>query len=115
MELEDISTIGSLVDFTKAISKEDALLVYFSHEECNVCKVLKPKIKAMLDLDFPKIKMAYTDTIKSPEIAGQERVFAVPTIVVYFGGKEYIRVSRNIGVSNLSQQIQRPYSLMFGG
>jgi thiol-disulfide isomerase/thioredoxin len=113
MSALDILHIVSLEHFDQLRDSEDALLVYFSHEECNVCKVLKPKIRAILDEHFPKVKMSYADTVKYPEIAGQLSVFTVPTILVYFGGKEYIRVSRNIGVQALAKQIERPYGMMF--
>jgi hypothetical protein len=113
MSIEEIITISSPGHFEEIVQHEEAVLIYFSHEECNVCRVLKPKVKTLLDMDFPRMKMAYADTVRSPEIAGQQRVFAVPTIVVYFGGREYIRVSRNIGVSSLGEQIRRPYAMLF--
>jgi thioredoxin 1 len=113
MSEKTILRIESQEKYQATLDKEEAVLVYFSHEECNVCKVLKPKIKALLEQDFPKITMAYADTVKHPEIAGQQSVFTVPTIVVYFGGREYIRVSRNIGVQALAEQMKRPYGMMF--
>jgi len=106
-------TIESQQQFDKLIHDEDAILVYFSHEQCNVCKVLKPKIADLIDKEFPKIKIAYSDTEKFPEIAGQKSIFTVPTILVYFTGREYIRASRNISVLSLSEQIDRPYSMLF--
>jgi hypothetical protein len=49
-----------------------------------------------------------------PEVAAQNRVFAVPTLLVYFDGREYIRKSRNIGIGELEREIERPYSMIFG-
>ena len=109
----DIITIQNSDHYQELINREDAFLVYFSHEQCNVCKVLKPKISELLGVDFPKIKMYYSDTEKLPEVAGQNSVFTVPTILVYFGGREYIRESRNISVPALAQKISRPYGMMF--
>ena len=114
MEIAPILTIENAIHFDQLIRDEAAVLIYFSHEECSVCKVLKPKIAALLQMDFPRLKMAYADTVKLPEVAGQQRIFAVPTIVVWFEGREYIRVSRNIGVSKLGEDIRRPYSMLFG-
>lgn len=99
--------------YYELLATEEAILVYFSHEECTVCKVLKPKIEALLEIEFPEIRMSYADTVKYPDIAGQQSIFTVPTILVYFGGREYIRVSRNIGVQALAEQIRRPYGMMF--
>jgi hypothetical protein len=59
------------------------------------------------------MQMYYCDTIESPEVAAQNSIFAVPTLVIYFDGKEYLRKSRNIGLLELQKDIERPYSLMF--
>ena len=106
-------TIKNLDSFNHILEKEDAVLVYFSHEKCNVCKVLKPKIAELLEKNFPKMKMYYVDTVLNPEIAGQNKIFAVPTVVCFFGGRETIRKSRNIGIDELAAQIERPYSILF--
>ncbi|MBN2890447.1 MAG: thioredoxin family protein [Bacteroidales bacterium] len=107
------STVETIDELNELIEKEDAVLVYFSHEKCNVCKVLKPTVAELLENNFPKVKMVYSDTVNSPEIAGQNSVFAVPTILVFMGGREYIRKSRNIGIIELSDAIERPYNMMF--
>jgi len=105
--------VKSFEELNSKINSEEAVLVYFSHEECNVCKVLKPKVADLVKEQFPKLKMIYSDTVKIPEAAGQNRVFAVPTILLFLDGKEYVRASRNISVDELQRQIQRPYGMMF--
>ncbi len=108
-----IITIENLEQYNEVIEKEDAILFYYSHEQCNVCKVLKPKVAEMLTDEFPKAKMYYCDTKESPELAAQNSIFAVPTILIYFGGRESVRKSRNIGVNELREYIERPYNLIF--
>lgn len=107
-----IDTASSIEQLNDTIAKGDFVLVYFSHEKCNVCKVLKPKVAEMLKENFPKFKMVYADTVKNPEISGQNSIFAVPTIVTYIQGKEYFRRSRNIGIRELKELIDRPYSII---
>lgn len=109
-----IADLTSWDDFQASITSNDAVLIYFSHEQCNVCKVLKPKIEKMLSDNFPKIKMFYADTVLHPEIAAQNSIFTVPTILIYFDRKEYLRVSRNVSVVELEEKITRTYQLMFG-
>jgi len=109
----EFQTILGMDHFRQLTSHEDAVLVYFSHQHCNVCKVLKPKIAEMVSNHFPRIKLTFLDTVKFPEVAGQQSIFTVPTLLIFFGGREYIRVSRNISVSQLQGQIRRPYELMF--
>ncbi|NPA68976.1 MAG: thioredoxin family protein [Chlorobi bacterium] len=107
------SAVSSLEEFNSILEKEDAVLFYFSHEQCNVCKVLKPKVAELLRDNFPEMKMYYADTVLNPDIAGQNKIFAVPTVVAFFGGREGFRRSRNIGINELAGLIERPYNLIF--
>lgn len=107
------SSISSIENFIDTIENNQACLIYFSHDNCNVCKVLKPKIQKLLEADFPKMKMFYSDTVVNPEIAAQNSIFTVPTILVFFESKEFLRKSRNIGTIELRKDIERPYSLLF--
>ena len=106
--------VESFEAFLKLKEEEPALLAYFSTETCNVCKVLKPKVAELIQASFPEIKLVYIQTDKLPEVASQNQVFAVPTLLVYFEGREYIRKSRNIGIGELEREIDRPYSMIFG-
>ena len=105
--------IQSFGEFLKLKEKEPTVLAYFSTEACNVCKVLKPKVAELIQSKFPKIKLAYIKSDKLPEVAAQNQVFTAPTILVFIEGREYIRKSRNIGISELHREIERPYSMMF--
>jgi thioredoxin-like negative regulator of GroEL len=106
--------IQSFEEFLKLKDEEPALLAYFSTENCNVCKVLKPKVAELIQNEFPKIKLIYIKSDVLPEVAAQNQVFAAPTILVFFDGREYIRKSRNIGIGELEREIERPYSMIFG-
>ncbi len=108
-----INNINSLDLLEEITSKYDAVLVYFSHEQCSVCKVLKPKIVDLTLREFPEMKICYIDTKINPEISAQFSIFAAPTILVFFAGKESIRKSRNIGIDELRDLIKRPYDMIF--
>ena len=105
--------VQSFEAFLKLKEEEPALLAYFSTEDCNVCKVLKPKVAELIQSEFPKIKLVYIKTDNLPEVAAQNQVFTVPTILIYFDGREYIRKSRNIGIGELQREIERPYAMIF--
>ncbi len=105
--------LNDLDQLNKLVAKTPALLAYFSTTECNVCKVLKPKVAELVNMEFPEIKLVYAEINQSPELAAQNRIFAVPTLVIYFDGKEFIRKSRNFGLDELRRELQRPYELMF--
>lgn len=110
MEYKAITLMNEIIE---AAEKDDAALFYFSTTTCNVCKVLKPKVKELIESEFPKINLYYVDIEKAPVVSGQFRIFSIPTLLVYFGGKEYLRKSRTIGLGELASEIGRPYGLMF--
>ena len=109
--MEGIYNIQELQDL---IAGEKGLLLYFSSDSCSVCKVLKPKVAELLSKQFPLMVSRYVDTEKSSLIAGQFRVFTIPTILIFFEGKEQVRYSRNISMHQLGEAISRPYSMVFG-
>lgn len=104
--------VNSFEEFFK-LKEEDAFLAYFSTDSCNVCKVLKPKVEELVHTEFPKIKLFYININKLPEVAAHHQVFAAPTLLVFFDGREYLRKSRNIGLEELRNQIRRPYTMLF--
>jgi thioredoxin-like negative regulator of GroEL len=106
-------TIETLDEFSSILKENTGVLVYFSNDTCNVCKVLKPQIIEMLKENYPKIPFYYVDMSLTPEISAQSSVFTIPTIIVYFDGNETIRKSRHIGIGELVQSIERPYNLIF--
>jgi thioredoxin 1 len=83
----EYQAIYTLDDIQEVINNNEAVLIYFSSESCNVCKVLKPKVAELIKSDFSKMKLFYVDIEKSPLISGQYRIFTIPTILVFFRGK----------------------------
>lgn len=109
----NIDSLKSLDDFLEITRLNTAVCFYLSTPECNVCKVLKPKVIEMIQLDFPEMNFCYVDLNEAKEISGQLSVFSVPTILVYFEGKEIIRASRNMHLEELREQINRYYRMIF--
>jgi len=109
-----METIQSIQQFDLILAENDAVLSYFSTENCSVCKVLKPKIIKMIKESFPGIKLVYIQSDQLPELAARNRVFAAPTVVVFFAGRETIRKSRAFGLEELRSEIERPYAILFG-
>ncbi|MDX8338490.1 thioredoxin family protein [Draconibacterium sp. IB214405] len=105
--------IKSLDEFLTLKEEQAAMLAYFSTDACNVCKVLKPKVEELVTAQFPKMQLVYVKSDVLPEVAAQNSVFAAPTIVVFFDGRETIRKSRAFGVDELQNEIARYYSMLF--
>ena len=91
-----------------------AALVYFSGPGCNVCRALKPKLMAMMTERFPEVALADVDCGASPELATQLGVFAIPTVVIWFDGRESLRKGRGFGLGELADDLARPYGMLFG-
>lgn len=107
-----MKTIYNLEELQQLIDHATISVVYFSNEACNVCKILKPKIREMIDMQFPKVEFVYVDIEKSPVISGQYRVFTIPTIDVYVDGKEHARFSRNVTMHDFEAAIRKPYDIL---
>ena len=105
--------IYNIQELQNNIDSEKGVLLYFSSDSCSVCKVLKPKVAELLLEKFPLMLSLYVDIEKSPVISGQLRVFTIPTILIFFEGKEQVRYSRNISMHQLETSLERPYELVF--
>jgi thioredoxin len=100
-------------DFNLYLKNIPGVIIYVSTPPCNVCKILKPKVISLISETFPKLKFFYLDAEAYPELSGQMSVFTVPTVIFYLDGKEWFRKSRNMSITELQNEIERPYSLFF--
>jgi len=96
----------------ESINSELGVLVYFSGEHCSVCHALRPKIKALFDEEFPKLKQIYIDAHEHIEISQHFQVLSVPTMLVFLDRREFIREGRLVSLHKLTQDLKRPYMLM---
>jgi len=99
--------------FHQILTEYEIVLVYFSGYNCNVCKAMFPKIEQLLN-QYPKIKLIKLFNEENPEIFGQNQILSIPTVIIYFEGKEFIRKIRNFSIEELAQELNRPYSLFVG-
>lgn len=109
-----MKTIYNLEELQQLIEETTISVIYFSNEACNVCKILKPKIIELLNVQFPKVDFVYVDIEKSPVLSGQYRVFTIPTIDIYVEGKEHARFSRNVTMHDFEAALRRPYDILLG-
>ena len=100
-------------EVNELIKSKPALMLYFSGQFCGVCEVLHPKIERAFQDEFPLIEQVSIVVEQNPKIAAQFNVFSMPTIIIYFEGKEFLRKARNLSVSGFVQEVKRPYGLYF--
>lgn len=98
----------------QTLNTNDAVMLYFSAPTCNVCHALKPKLVEAIRTEFPTFVIESIDIAETPEIASHFTVFTIPTVLIFFQGREFLRKSRHMSVGEVISDIRRPYSLMVG-
>ena len=104
MEIKEIESL---------VADKAAVLLYFYNDNCAPCKILRPKVEELVRDEFPNIEFRLINAEQFPASSAQYGVFASPTLLVFFEGKEYIRESKNISISELHDKIERFYTMIF--
>ncbi|MDD5717270.1 MAG: thioredoxin family protein [Sulfuricurvum sp.] len=104
----------TLDTINQTLSANDAVMLYFSAPTCNVCHALKPKLVEAIVDQFPTFVIESIDISQTPDIASHFSVFTIPTVLIYFQGREFLRKSRHMSVGEVVDSIERPYNLMVG-
>lgn len=104
----------TLETLNQTLNTHDAVMLYFSAPTCNVCQALKPKLVEAITSEFPIFVIESIDISETPEIASHFTVFTIPTVLIFFQGREFLRKSRHMSVGEVVNAIERPYNLMAG-
>lgn len=96
----------------QTIRQEVGVLLYFSGEQCNVCHALRPKVKALFEEEFPKLKQIFLDAEQYREISSHYQVLSLPTMIVFLDGREFAKEGRTVSLHQLAGKLQRPYGMM---
>lgn len=102
----------TLSDIQSVIDNHAAVMLYFSAPTCNVCHALKPKLVDAFAQNFPAFEIVSVDISETPEIASHFTVFAIPTLVIFLDGREFLRKSRHMSVGEVVEAVRRPYEIM---
>jgi len=102
----DLNTIEN------TLQTRPAVMLYFSAPTCNVCHALKPKLVEAVENNFDTMEIISVDISETPEIASHYSVFAIPTLIVFLDGREFLRKSRHMSVGEVIEAIRRPYEIM---
>ena len=104
--------MNTIQNIEQVIKENLAVMVYFSAPTCNVCRALKPKLLEALESNFNEFKVESVDISVEEDIAPHFGVFAIPTVLVFLDGKEFLRKSRHMSVDEVMREIKRPYEIM---
>ena len=105
--MQNIESINNI------IKENPAVMLYFSAPTCNVCHALKPKLLEAINENFDTFEIVSIDVSTDADIAASFSVFAIPTVLVFLDGKEFLRKSRHMSVGDVINEIKRPYEIMF--
>ncbi|AMW33050.1 thioredoxin family protein [Fervidobacterium islandicum] len=85
--------------------------LYFKNDKCGVCVAFLPKMKRISE-EY-SLELEVVDVVEKPEIAGQNMVFTVPTIIFLDDeGNELKRFARNFSEFEIREYIQRMYDIL---
>jgi thioredoxin-like negative regulator of GroEL len=102
----------TIQDIEKTIKDNLAVMLYFSAPTCNVCHALKPKLLQAIDENFKDFVVESIDISQTQDIAPHFGVFAIPTVLIFLDGREFLRKSRHMSVDDVIREIKRPYEIM---
>jgi len=102
----------TIEDIKKTIEQNLSVMVYFSAPTCNVCHALKPKLLEAIDTNFKEFEVVSVDVSIDQETAAHFSVFAIPTVLIFLDGREFLRKSRHMSVDEVIREIKRPYDIM---
>ncbi|MBA1432737.1 MAG: thioredoxin family protein [Epsilonproteobacteria bacterium] len=102
----------TIENIEKTIKENMAVMLYFSAPTCNVCHALKPKLLEAIEANFQAFEIISIDVSSEQETAAHFNVFAIPTVLIFLDGREFVRKSRHMSVDELVREIKRPYEIM---
>jgi thioredoxin 1 len=106
-----IVRIESPESLKEKVNKAENLLVYFYSDGCAPCVSLRPKVEQLILDRFPRMDMAYVDAKQFPGLISEFQAYSFPVLIFFFEGKEYLRFSKYVSISELSDSIGRIYDL----
>lgn len=87
--------VVSDADFEQAVlQSKEPVLVDFHAEWCGPCKAMAPALEQIAMEMAGKLKVVKVDVDQNPGITQKYKIQAMPTLIMFSGGKE---VNRNVG------------------
>jgi thioredoxin 1 len=97
---------GNVVEFTdgnwrsEVLEAQEPVIVDFWAPWCGPCRMLAPTIEKIAGEFVGKVKVGKMNTDENQDTPGSLRISAIPTVLVFQGGKE---VDRLVGVNTESK------------
>lgn len=95
------------------VNQSIGVVLYFKNDKCAPCLAIRTKVEDMIVTKFPKMEFIIVDTVTDPLLSNEFNVFANPTILTFFEGKEFNRKSKYVSIDGLSNEVERLYKMVF--
>lgn len=106
--MNNFEQITSMEQIDYFLHQNKLAFLFISRPNCSVCVSLFPQVEEIL-LKYPKIKLAYINAGVLPEVASKFSIFAVPVLLLFVEGKEYVREARIVALIEFESKIKKIY------
>lgn len=81
-------------------------LLFFSGQNCGVCKAIKPRLFTEVEEYFPQVNIKVIDVALEPVLAGQYSVFTLPVVILLQNETERKRWVRSFGIREILEHLE---------
>ena len=100
-----MTNLSSADQFQTTIATATPTLVMFGSPTCPWCRKQRPIFEAFGG-KYPRIATVYVDSVLWPEVASRRHINALPTLVVYRGGKQVARAEGFHGAKEIEAFVE---------
>ena len=86
--MNSIEEVLGIDEFDKVINSNQLTLVDFYASWCTPCKMQTPILKEFQETMERKVKLIKVDIDQNPDVANKYKVQVLPTIMLFYNGKE---------------------------
>lgn len=96
--------LNSIEKIKESVENNRFSILYITTEECGVCKSVYPKLLELID-KYEHLNAMGCRTNEVEGVMGELMVFTIPTIMIFYEGKEVYRAERFIRFEELEEKL----------